>query len=146
MDSARHRRSFCAQVLFWLLELLDLAIEYENESNMGVAELASVFVPWLVPEPRGQLMLAEKVLYETKKKKFSFVMVRKARLLLDGYQERYKDAAPKPPAEQLWKAAAEGASGFHLRQPVRVAEQDRLSLLERCCKSCAPGGQGQSNT
>ena len=123
-------------MLFWLLELLDLAIEYENESNMGVAELAAVFVPWLVPEPRGgQLMLAEKVLYETKKKKFSFVMVRKARLLLDGYQERFKDAAPKPPAEQLWKAAAEGASGFH-----------RLSLLERCCKSCAPGGQGQSNT
>ena len=54
--------------------------------------------------------------------------------------------APKPPAEQLWKAAAEGASGFHLRQAVRVVEQDRLSLLERCCKSCAPGEQGQSNT
>ena len=53
-----------SQVLFWLLEVLDLAIEYTSESKMGCAELASVFVPWFIPEPRGRFLLGpEKVMY-----------------------------------------------------------------------------------
>ena len=83
---------------------------------------------------------------EANKHKLAVKLVQKARILLNGYKDRYKATAPKPPVELKPRPPfkAQASAVFFTSAVSSGSNRKRRpqqSWFARCCATCAPKGK-----